>query len=100
MAEAPFRIAPTFTATRPHGGKYLKYVAFLGFQDNPDRAPTIAQCLHGGYGWLEVKCHRCETSASLPLEAIRRPRDNCRCREALRPIHRATPSGLMMQLTR
>ena len=38
-------------------------------------SPTIAQCLNGGYGWLEVKCHRCETSASIPLNAIRRPRD-------------------------
>src|ERR1700722_2029555 len=38
-------------------------------------SPTIGQCLHGGYGYLEVKCHRCETRASLPLDAIRRPRD-------------------------
>jgi hypothetical protein len=38
-------------------------------------SPTIGQCLTGGYGWLEVKCHRCETQASLPLDAIRRPRD-------------------------
>ncbi len=30
---------------------------------------------NGGYGWLEVKCHRCETSASIPLDAVRRPRD-------------------------
>ena len=35
----------------------------------------IAQCLNGGYGWLEVKCHRCETKASIPLDAIRRPRN-------------------------
>jgi hypothetical protein len=34
-------------------------------------SPTIGQCLNGGYGWLEVKCHRCETKASLPLDAIR-----------------------------
>jgi hypothetical protein len=27
------------------------------------------------YGWLEVECHRCETRASIPLDAIRRPRD-------------------------
>ncbi len=38
-------------------------------------SPTIAQCLNGGLGWLEVKCNRCETKASLPLDAIRRPRD-------------------------
>jgi hypothetical protein len=24
---------------------------------------------------LQVKCHRCETRASIPLDAIRRPRD-------------------------
>jgi hypothetical protein len=41
----------------------------------PQPSPTIAQCLNGGHGWLEVKCHRCETSASIPLDAVRRPRD-------------------------
>jgi hypothetical protein len=25
--------------------------------------------------WLQVKCHRCETEASIPLDAVRRPRD-------------------------
>jgi phage FluMu protein Com len=34
-----------------------------------DPAPASA------YGWLEVKCKRCETSASILLDAIRRPRD-------------------------
>jgi hypothetical protein len=38
-------------------------------------SPTIGQCLNGGYGWLQVKCHRCETEASISLDAIRRPRD-------------------------
>lgn len=37
-------------------------------------SPTIAQCLHGGLGWLEVECNRCKTRASLPLDAIRRLR--------------------------
>src|SRR5450631_4616449 len=37
--------------------------------------PTLGQCLNGGYGWLEVECHRCKTRASLPLDAIRRPRN-------------------------
>jgi len=27
------------------------------------------------YGWLQVKCRRCETEASIPLEHVRRPRD-------------------------
>ncbi len=38
-------------------------------------SPTIAQCLNSGLGWLEVECKRCKTRASLPLDAIRRPRD-------------------------
>ncbi len=52
-------------------------------------SPTIAQCLNDGYGWLQVKCHRCETEASIPLDAVRRPRNmpiwklepalKCRC---------------------
>jgi len=36
---------------------------------------TIAQCLNGGYGWLEVECRRCKTRASLPFDALRRSRD-------------------------
>src|SRR6516164_8168874 len=36
--------------------------------------PTIAQGRNGGLGWLEVECNRCKTRASLPLDAIRRPR--------------------------
>ena len=38
-------------------------------------APIIGQCLNVGYGWLEVDCNRCKTRASIPLDAIRRPRD-------------------------
>jgi hypothetical protein len=38
-------------------------------------SPTIGQCINGGLGWLEVECNRCKTRASLPLDAIRRPRD-------------------------
>ena len=38
-------------------------------------SPTIAQCLNGGLSWLEVECNRCKTRASLPLDAIKRPRD-------------------------
>jgi len=46
-----------------------------GFGGPAQPSPTIAQCLNGGYGWLEVKCKKCETSASIPLEHVRRPRD-------------------------
>jgi hypothetical protein len=31
--------------------------------------------LNGGLGWLEVECNRCQTRASTPLGAIRRPRN-------------------------
>jgi hypothetical protein len=31
--------------------------------------------INGGLGWLEVECNRCKSPASLPLDAIRRPRD-------------------------
>ena len=46
-----------------------------GYGGPAQPSPPIGQCLNGGYGYLEVKCHRCETRASLPLNAIRRPRD-------------------------
>jgi hypothetical protein len=46
-----------------------------GFGGPAQPSPTIGQCLNGGYGWLEVMCHRCEARASLPLQTIRRPRD-------------------------
>jgi hypothetical protein len=46
-----------------------------GYGGPAQPSPTIAQCLNGGLGWLEVKCNRCNTRASLPLDAIRRPRD-------------------------
>jgi hypothetical protein len=66
-------------------------------------SPTIGQCINGGFGWLEVECNRCKTRASLPLDAIRRPRDTplwkleaslkCRsCRKAryAPPVHKLT----------
>jgi hypothetical protein len=46
-----------------------------GYGGPAQPSPTIAQCLKGGYGWLQVKCHRCETEASIPLDCVRRPRD-------------------------
>src|SRR6266404_9938894 len=69
-------------------------------------SPTIWQCLNGGYGWLEVECHRCKTRASLPLDAIRRPRATpiwkleaaLKCR--LCKTHRYSPPVHMIKLTR
>ena len=46
-----------------------------GYGGPAQPSPTIGQCLNGGLGWLEVECKRCKTRASLPLDAIRRPRD-------------------------
>jgi hypothetical protein len=76
-----------------------------GFGGPAQPSPTIAQCLNGGYGWLEVQCHRCQTRASLPLEAIRRPRNtpiwkletSFRCRSCGTPRYR--PPVRMIKLT-
>jgi hypothetical protein len=46
-----------------------------GYGGPAQPSPTIGQCINGGLGWLEVECNRCETKASIPLDAIRRPRD-------------------------
>ena len=76
-----------------------------GFGGPAQPSPTIAQCLNGGYGWLEVECHRCKTRASLPLDAIRRPRDTAlwklepalKCRSCRTP--RYSPPVHMIKLT-
>lgn len=68
-------------------------------------SPTIGQCLNGGYGWLQVKCRRCETEASIPLEHVRRPRNTpiwkleaaLKCRSCRTP--RYSPSVHMIRLT-
>ena len=46
-----------------------------GYGGPAQPSPTIGQCLNGGLSWLEVECNRCKTRASLPLDAIRRPRN-------------------------
>ena len=50
-------------------------VRMEGYGGPAQPSPTIRQCLNGGLGWLEVECNRCNMRASLPLDAIRRPRD-------------------------
>lgn len=45
-----------------------------GYGGPAQPSPTIAQCLNGGYGWLEVKCKRCEKQVSIPLANVRQPR--------------------------
>jgi hypothetical protein len=76
-----------------------------GFGGPAQPSPTIAQCLNGGYGWLQVKCHRCGTEASIPLEHVRRPRDTpiwkleaaLKCRSCRTP--RYSPRVHMIKLT-
>jgi hypothetical protein len=46
-----------------------------GFGGPAQPSPTIAQCLNGGMGFVEVQCLRCEARASIPLQHVRRPRD-------------------------
>ena len=54
---------------------------------------------------MQVKCHRCETEASIPLDAIRRPRDTpiwkleepLKCRSCNKG--RYAPSVHMIRLT-
>ena len=71
-----------------------------GYGGPAQPSPSIGQCLNGGYRFLQVKCHRCETQASIPLEAVRRPRDtpvwkleaslkcrNCRRGSSAPPVH-------------
>jgi hypothetical protein len=69
-------------------------------------SPTIAQCLNGGYGRLQVKCRRCDTEATIPLDANRRPRDTpiwkleaaLKCRSCKKG--RYAPPVHMIKLTR
>src|SRR5690242_14553910 len=76
-----------------------------GYGGPAQPSPTIAQCLNGGLGWLEVECNRCKTRASLPLDAIRRPRDtplwkleaSLKCRACRKGRH--APPVHMIKLT-
>ena len=54
---------------------YAWSVRMEGYGGPAQPSPTIGQCISGGYGFLEIECNRCRTRASLPLDAIRRPRD-------------------------
>jgi hypothetical protein len=43
-----------------------------GYGGPAQPSPAIAQCLNAGCGFLEVKCKRSDTKASIPLDALRR----------------------------
>jgi hypothetical protein len=79
-----------------------------GYGGPAQPSPTIAQCLNGGLGWLEVECNRCKTQANLPLDAIRRPREtpiwkleaSLKCRPAGKVARRrreSAPAGSQAQ---
>jgi hypothetical protein len=76
-----------------------------GFGGPAQPSPTIAQCLNGGYSWLEVMCKRCQKSVILPLDAIRRPRNTpiwkleaaLKCQSCRTPRH--SPPVHMIKLT-
>jgi hypothetical protein len=76
-----------------------------GYGGPAQPSPTIGQCLNGGLGWLEVECNRCKTRASLPLDAIRRPRvtpiwkleASLKCRSCRKGRH--APPVRMIKLT-
>jgi hypothetical protein len=80
-------------------------VRMEGYGGPAQPSPTIAQCITGGLGWLEVECNRCKTRASLPLDAIRRPRDtpiwkleaSLKCRSCRKG--RSAPPVRMIKLT-
>ena len=80
-------------------------VRMEGYGGPAQPSPTIAQCLNGGLAWLEVECNRCKTRASLPLDAIRRPRDtpiwkleaSLKCRSC--KTDRVAPPVRMIKLT-
>ena len=66
---------------------------------------SVAVGVDGGLGWLEVECNRCKTRASLPLDAIRRPRStpiwkleaSLKCRSCRKGRH--APPVRMIKLT-
>ena len=83
-----------------HAEAYAWSIRMEGYGGPAQPSPTIGQCLNGGLRWLEVECNRCKTRASLPLDAIRRPRDtplwkleaslkcrNCRKGRYAPPVH-------------
>jgi hypothetical protein len=88
-----------------HAEAHAWSVRMEGYGGPAQPSPTIGQCISGGLGWLEVECNRCKTRASLPLDAIRRPRDtpiwkleaSLKCRSCSRG--RRAPPVCLIKLT-
>jgi hypothetical protein len=45
-----------------------------GYGGPAQPSPTIAQCINGGLGWLEVRCLGCDTNQTVALDVVRRPK--------------------------
>jgi hypothetical protein len=89
---------PATRLGRPHQGGQDTGSACL--QTGYSRRQPSAHASTAGLGWSEVECNRCKTRASIPFDAVRRPRDtplwkleasfNCRsCRKGRHapPVH-------------
>jgi hypothetical protein len=96
-----------------HFGEQLSLIqpwkSFLQRRDRVHKVvagAAVAECLNGGYGWLEIRCKRCQTRVSLPLDAICRPRNTpiwkleaaLKCRSCRTP--RYSPPVHMIKLTK
>ncbi|WP_439400645.1 hypothetical protein ACNJYA_20610 [Bradyrhizobium sp. DASA03068] len=46
----------------------------LGYKGPAQPSPTIGDAINGGYPYLEVRCHGCDTNQTIALEIIRRPK--------------------------
>jgi len=74
-AEAARKAAREAARTADRAEAEAWSIRMEGYGEPAQPSPTIGQCINGGLGWLEVECNCCKTRASLPLDAIRRPRD-------------------------
>src|ERR1700742_4632060 len=65
----------------------------LAFQGPAQPSPTLGDALNAGYRYLELRCHGCDTSQTVALDIVRRPKATpiheleryMRCRDCSRP---------------
>jgi hypothetical protein len=53
----------------------------LGYKGPAQPSPTIADALNAGFGYLEVRCHGCDTHQTVALDIIRCPKDKTHVHE-------------------
>jgi hypothetical protein len=46
----------------------------LGFQGPAQPSPTLGEALNAGYAYLEVRCLGCDTTQTVALDIVRRPK--------------------------